>query len=162
MDRWELILGLGLAFVLVFAVIFIVLYVLKSIGIFGMAKKAGIENSWLAWIPVADMYIMGKLVGKIKLFNQEINKLEVVLPVVCAASIVLGGIPFIGFLISIAYVILNFASIYNLYKKYRGDKAVGMLILSIIFIFMCPIYLFTLRNADPIEGFGDNTNTVAM
>ncbi|MBZ4669212.1 MAG: hypothetical protein PWP07_1060 [Epulopiscium sp.] len=71
MDRWELILGLGLAFVLVFAVIFIVLYVLKSIGLFGMAKKAGIENSWLAWIPVADMYIMGKLVGKIKLFIRK-------------------------------------------------------------------------------------------
>ncbi|NLK96759.1 hypothetical protein [Defluviitalea saccharophila] len=155
MGRWELILGAGLFFIFLLFVVLIVLYVLKSIGLYGMAQKAGIENPWLAWVPVADMYIMGKLVGKINLFNQEIDKMEIILPAGSAAVLVLGGIPVIGTLLSLAYAVLTFAAFYYLFKKYRGEKAGGMLILSIIFIFMGPIFLFTLRDADPIEGFNN-------
>jgi hypothetical protein len=57
--------GMGVAFALVglsilfFAVIGLVFYVLKSIGLSTLAANRGIENPWLAWIPVADLYIMG-------------------------------------------------------------------------------------------------------
>lgn len=39
----------------------IAFYVLQSIGFYTMAKRRGIENPWLAWIPVGEAYIMGAL-----------------------------------------------------------------------------------------------------
>ena len=54
----------SIGFMLVFFVIFIAFYVLKSIGLMTLAANKGIENAWLAWIPVADLYIMGSIVGE--------------------------------------------------------------------------------------------------
>ena len=44
-------------------IIFLIFYVLKSIGLMTMAANKGIENAWLAWIPVADLYIAGSISG---------------------------------------------------------------------------------------------------
>jgi len=53
------------AFSLLFFVVGIVFYVLKSIGLSTLAANRGLDNPWLAWIPVADLYIMGMLVEEI-------------------------------------------------------------------------------------------------
>ncbi|WP_341875882.1 hypothetical protein [Defluviitalea saccharophila] len=160
MNELELLLGLGIAAGVIFIllVIGLIFYILKSIGLFGMAKKAGIQNAWLAWIPVGDQYITGKLVGKINLFNNEINNLEIILPIVNIITFALARKSFLGGLITTAFAVLNFVVLYYLYKKYKGDKAVGMLILSIIIPVMAPIFLFTLRNAEPIGGFYYGSN----
>ena len=34
-------------------------YILFSLGLMGLAKRAGVKNAWLAWIPVANVYILG-------------------------------------------------------------------------------------------------------
>lgn len=36
-------------------------YVLTAFGLYDMAKLRGIENPWLAWIPVANIWILGSL-----------------------------------------------------------------------------------------------------
>jgi len=160
MNELELLLGLGIAAGVIFIILVIglIFYILKSIGLFGMAKKVGIQNAWLAWIPVGDQYITGKLVGKINLFNNEINNLEIILPIVNIITFALARKSFLGGLITTAFAVLNFVVLYYLYKKYKGDKAVGMLILSIIIPVMAPIFLFTLRNAEPIGGFYYGSN----
>ena len=62
--------ALGFASVLfgIFAVVYlvalvfgIVLYVLQSIGIYAVAKRRGINNPWLAWIPVGVLWILGSI-----------------------------------------------------------------------------------------------------
>jgi hypothetical protein len=40
----------------------LVCYIFLSIGLMKMAENAGINNAWLAWIPIANYYIMGELV----------------------------------------------------------------------------------------------------
>lgn len=37
----------------------IVAYVLTALGMYSIAKRRGIKNPWLAWIPVADMWVLG-------------------------------------------------------------------------------------------------------
>lgn len=34
-------------------------YVLSSLGIYTIAKRRGIRNPWMAWIPVVDLYLLG-------------------------------------------------------------------------------------------------------
>lgn len=36
-------------------------YVLEGIGLSAMAKRRGIENSWLAWVPFASTWLLGKI-----------------------------------------------------------------------------------------------------
>lgn len=45
---------LGMAFA-------VTMYVLRSLGVYTIAKRRGIRNPWLAWIPVAEMWTWGSL-----------------------------------------------------------------------------------------------------
>jgi len=56
-------------------IIFLVFYVLKSIGLMTMAANKGIENAWLAWIPVADLYIAGSILGEMDVFGNRLDNL---------------------------------------------------------------------------------------
>ena len=50
-----------LIFYLVILVFGIVSYVLSSIGTYTIAKRRGIHHPWLAWIPVANTWILGSI-----------------------------------------------------------------------------------------------------
>ncbi|MBQ6839601.1 MAG: hypothetical protein IJO45_02795 [Oscillospiraceae bacterium] len=39
----------------------IAVYVLQSLGFYTIAKRRGIHNPWLAWIPVGNMWILGSI-----------------------------------------------------------------------------------------------------
>jgi hypothetical protein len=52
------ILAVILIIVLIIAAAF---YVLKSIGLYKMAKKVGYSKAWLAWIPYASTWLMFNL-----------------------------------------------------------------------------------------------------
>ena len=58
---------LGMTLLLQLIAIFIgllvttVVYVLQSVGLYSIAKRRGIHNPWLAWIPVGNMWIVGSI-----------------------------------------------------------------------------------------------------
>lgn len=39
----------------------IVMYILQSLGIYTIAQRRGIKYPWLAWLPVANMWILGSI-----------------------------------------------------------------------------------------------------
>lgn len=39
----------------------ILVYVLQSLGLYTVAKRRGIHNPWLSWIPVGNMWILGSI-----------------------------------------------------------------------------------------------------
>ena len=39
----------------------LVCYVLQSYGLYTIANRRGIRNSWLAWVPVGNMWILGSI-----------------------------------------------------------------------------------------------------
>lgn len=139
------------AFAFIAFILVIVMYVLSSLGLYKLAQNAGIENPWLAWIPVANMYILAKLVKTVKLGSFEVPSLEIVLPVGCIATAVLGNIPVIGWVVSIAYLVLSVLVLYKLFSIYRPQQATLWIILSIIFSFigMPAILIFIMRNDRP-------------
>lgn len=46
---------------LVYAVVTLVGYVFQSIGLYTIAKRRGIANPWLAWLPVGNYWIAGSI-----------------------------------------------------------------------------------------------------
>ena len=39
----------------------VALYVFRSMGVYSIAKRRGLKNSWFAWVPVVNQYLLGSL-----------------------------------------------------------------------------------------------------
>ena len=65
MQAMESIAGALMAFVLFYYVIImavsVAVYVFQSLGMYTIAKRRGIRNPWLSWIPVGNMWILGSI-----------------------------------------------------------------------------------------------------
>lgn len=133
----------------IFLLIAIVFYVLKSLGLSAMAAKRGIENPWLAWIPIADLYIMGLLVGEMDLFGYHLDNLGLWVPCIFVGGMILGMIPVLGILFSLAVLVFSIMFVYKLFQMYAPDQAVLYTILSILLGLFC-IFIFIIRNNEPV------------
>jgi len=70
-------LGVILVFYLLILAFSVTMYVLQSLGYYTIAKRRGIHNPWLAWLPIGNMWILGSIsdqyqyVAKGKLRNRR-------------------------------------------------------------------------------------------
>lgn len=133
--------GLGMIMLVIVAG----LWILKSIGLSQMAKNRGIENEWLAWLPVADLYIMGKIVEEMNVLGIQINNLGLWFPVISLLGGLLSSIPILGIILFIGILIFQIAFIYKLFSLYT-DQATIYTVLCVFFAFLLPIFIFSLRN----------------
>lgn len=136
------------AFAFVFFIIGLIFYIAFAMGLMTLAKRRGIENAFLAFIPVANLYIMGLLIKELKIFSFDVPSPELVLPGASLAAMFLGGIPLIGWLLSLAYLVLIFGAIYTLFNIYVPQSATLYTILS---PFVGPFLVFMIRNNDPVN-----------
>ena len=130
------------AYFVIILVIGIVCYVFNSLSLYQMAKNRGIDSPWLAWIPIAKTYLMGKIINEKVAFPYA----HVFLPLLPFASGLLSMIPFIGWLFPIAYAVYYYGALYRLYRMYKPENAVLFQVLSIIFAITQPFFLFSMRN----------------
>ncbi len=125
-------------------------YVLAALGLYTMAQNRQLENAWVAWIPVAQLYILGKLIRTLNIGGYEIPQIELVLPGVAVAGVVLGAIPLIGTLIAIASAVVSLFALYKLYSMHRPEQATLYMILSVVIPFMGPVFIYMIRNDQPV------------
>ncbi|MCH5304660.1 MAG: hypothetical protein J1E41_07330, partial [Ruminococcus sp.] len=139
---------------IVLSILAIILYIFQSLALYTIAKKRNIENAWLAWIPLASLYIVGKIGDHFLAKKGKNYNLAIVLLIVAAVAFVCNIISSSGFfgaiggLCSIAAVVLQFICIYQFYKGVNSNSAVVMLVFSIIFSVAMPFILFSQRNKD--------------
>lgn len=139
----------------VFAII-VATYVLAAVGIYGMAKKKDIENAWLAWIPIANYYILGKVIGPAKIDKIEINNTEVVLPLAQLAVFGISVMPVIKIIATPLNIIFSACVVYTLYKMYHEEVSIPMIIIWTLFT---PIFLFTLRDKEAIRAANEDVSS---
>lgn len=46
-----------------FLVFFLVIYVVFAVALMTLANKLSIQNSWLAWVPIGNLYLMTQCAG---------------------------------------------------------------------------------------------------
>jgi len=81
------------------SVINIALYVLSALGMYTIARRRGIHNPWLAWIPVANCWITGSISdqyryvvkGQYKSKRKALLAMSIVQAVLVVAAVVLAG-----------------------------------------------------------------------
>lgn len=89
---------------LVMLAVALVMYILQSIAYYTIAKRRGIHNAWLAWIPVGNVWIIGSISdqyqyvkkGKIRNFRKWLIGLDLAV----AAGAFLMYVPYIIMILS--------------------------------------------------------------
>jgi len=145
-----------LAVILIFALIIgIICYVFMAIGLYTMAKNRNLDHPWFAWIPIANSYLMGELINDdVSLSSLHIPYAKIFLPLAPFALAlimgILGFIPELGMvlivLLSLALTFYQCTALFWLFSIYNKEHRVLFLVLSIIFPFMGPIFMFVIRN----------------
>ena len=64
----------------------ITFYVLRSIGIFSLAKRGGVKHAWLAWLPCVWLFVACKLIKETKIFGSTFGKMALIFTIVFALS----------------------------------------------------------------------------
>lgn len=135
-----------LFFSFIMIAVLVALYILGTVGLYRIALKSGVERPWFAFIPILQFYTLGRLIGEIKVGNYIVPELELLLSIGFFARYM----PIFGLIFKIVWVVLLFITVYELYRIYKGDKAMLMLIISVITLGLAvPIFLFVMRNEEP-------------
>lgn len=134
MDFSGALVGLGI-FIFVFALIVlaiaIVVYVLQSIALYKLANKNSISNAWLAWIPIGNMYILGKLGFEVYADEDKKNEIFTWVLLGCsAASFLLDELSGIA---GLGVLVFSVWSYYYIFNKINNKNAVLFTVLSAIF-----------------------------
>lgn len=150
----------------------IAIYVFTALSLYTIARRRGIACPWLAWVPVANLWLMGSLSDQYRYLTQgQIRHKRISLPVWKGTGWVLtGGIvggviaAFAGagvgailtvlclalavVCVAIVYVVLYFMALYDVYASCDPQNAAVYLVLSIFFRFLVPVFLFLSRNLE--------------
>ncbi len=160
-------------------------YILGAIGTSAIARRRGIPNAWLAWLPVGQQWIWGCIADQYQFAakGQQKNRRMVIL-ILSLASVILsvqsfgtvmaglsqivadpealeymteaelvsmfagsaGGL--LGSVLSLVLTVLQYIVLYDLFTSCDPSSSGIMLVLSILFSFLCPIFIFAQRNKD--------------
>ncbi len=131
-----------------FTVIFsVALYVLFSYSLYVIVKKREMPNPWLAWIPIVNMYCIGKITGDIKIFSLSLTNMEIILPLAFTLFIGLKYIPLVGFILSAIGLLVLVMAFHKLYESFDRENSFLLTILTAILpVLAAPVILFIYRN----------------
>ena len=147
--------GLGVFVCFLAVAISLATYILYAIPLYQMASKAELENAWLAWIPVAQVYVLcmlakneADLFGQIK-FSKRENAFWSYLIILIAGS-VLSFIPFVSMLSVIACAILMWKFNYDVINTYaNSSNAMVIAVIGTIIPLVMTIELWMIRKNKP-------------
>ena len=169
-----MIIGIVLIMLLVVLAVSAVFYIFQSLGLYTIAKRRGIENPWLAWIPVANYWILGCISDQYRYVvkGQVKNKRKIMLGLSIATFAVsfvaemIAGIlmmtsdgagaamalnslmSLVSSGVSIASVVFWHMALYDLYTSCCPSNNVVFLVLGIIFSVTQPFFIFFNRKKD--------------
>lgn len=145
------------------------MYYKLSMGLFRLAQSKNISNSWFAFVPILQLYIMGKAAGEVRIASFVIPKLEFVFPIVTLLAYLellekdSLSLPFImlqaqmASMLGVLYmsaiwvgkicfyisIVLTFIVAYKIYKTYRENDTVRIMVISIITLGIAiPFYIY--------------------
>lgn len=104
--------GLGISLAVVLA-----LYALRSVGLFVLAKRQGVKNYGLAFVPFIWIYIACKLVGNARFLNNSFEKLALIFTIIFAISEVL----------TFAYNFIIYFPLFQYLVFHGGEVVIGTL-----------------------------------
>lgn len=107
-----------LVYVLVLTIVGTVQYVLQSVGLYSIAKRRGIHNPWLAWIPVGSSWMIGCISDQYQyVVKGKVRNKRKTLLVLNILSVI----------IAVAFVVCNVVLMGSLFSSMEGPEALDAL-----------------------------------
>lgn len=175
----ELFVGLFILIYVMFILVFAgVPYVLRALGLYQLAKNQQFENPWLAWIPIGDSYILGRLAKNSPYVKRKIPNIHIILPSLLGMYVAIyiafmvyffSNIPMLPYSMSdnlfsyapflIFYILfilfallvsaVYYFTLHHVYKSYDPQNNVLYTVLTIIFR-LSFVFLFVIRNKEMV------------
>lgn len=176
-EAFYIMIGLASAVLLFLASLQLAGYLLKGAALSRMARNAGIPNAALAWVPVANNYLLGVLCDRAVLVQKGRRRgFSVFLPVWdvlglvfgrnplvllnCCSSLDLGGkapykadpMDLMKGLVALGFLLSFTVALWHLYRDYAPERAVLFTALSMIFGSVAQgAVLFAIRGHRPLS-----------
>ncbi len=125
-------------------------YVLGAIGIERLAKNKGLEKTWMAWIPIVDLCLLGKIIERIRIGKWEIVHLEQLLPGVAVVTLAFCWIPVLGTIVGLVMMVIMAFAMYGLFVKYRPEQAILYTIIGLV-LKLSDLFIFIIRNDEEVQ-----------
>lgn len=93
-DEEMLLMIMGIVGIIALAVLVIAVvgYIFQSIGLYTIAKRRGIANPWLAWLPVGNYWIAGSIADQYQyVVNGQVKNRRIILLVLAIVGMVVSG-----------------------------------------------------------------------
>ena len=165
--------------VVLMSLIRLAIYILGSIGMYSMANNTGVNDSWLAWVPVAREYLLGSLADRYSASAHRKSYLRAILPILGSVRlpvwsliwslglliyfatpynplVALGVILLVNSCLEIAHKLFYLVSFYHIMMDYEPSRAVAYTILA--FFGLGELVLFFTRNNVPTGIAGRNSS----
>jgi len=140
---------LPIEFMIFLYIMLLISYVFSGIGLMKITKKLGEKGSWMAWVPIFNFYLIGKLA-----FTKTIGFIIVILTSICLINIITEMSMLseqLNSIVSYALGILLLFSLHKIYSKF-SDKSNMMLGFTVLSGgLLASIFLFAIRNNEVIE-----------
>lgn len=140
-------------------IIILVVYIIAAITLYKIATKFHYSYAWLAWIPIANTYLMFILPlkkFKVLIFNKELERVHAfwIYIGICVGELILGFIPLlniISLLILIAGVILFIYPMYHdLYELFVDEStATTYAVLSLLIPGIAIVFFLIIAGKEP-------------
>jgi hypothetical protein len=141
------------------------LVVFCGLGLNAIANRRGIANSWLAFVPLANNWIVGAIsdqyqyVSKGKVTNRRFILLGVsgalgtvgwlqLLEIAPGSFDSTTALNTLQFLFFVTRFVLNILCMYDVYASCRPDRRVAYTVLGGLFFFLEPFFIFSCRKFD--------------
>lgn len=122
-------------FLLIMLAYSVVAYVLQSLGLHGIAKRRGIHNPWLAWIPIGNIWIIGSISDQYQYLvkGKNRNRRKLLLGLYIALYAVL-----------IVFYVVYFAWMGRMIMGIESDSMDPGMILSVLAILAISLVMFAI------------------
>ncbi|WP_040196314.1 hypothetical protein [Candidatus Soleaferrea massiliensis] len=151
MGSVEMVMTYAIIYASVLAAFLIVLYVFLAIGLFCMAKTEGKRAPFLAWIPIANVFLFGSIADSVIRRRKGrgfcFSILLTLLFVTAAATLYFFG--WWGMIAAGLFLIGAYAALGFIYSDYASDAFPLYMVLSIILVPVMPFVLFLSRRDVP-------------
>lgn len=135
------------AFSIVAAVIGLIFYILTAVGLHKMAKDRGIHFAWLAWIPVFQIFLVGKLDNNKVLGIPGAAWILLLFPIITALSEFFFGLGFVTGLITAFGYVYEIAAYYKLMDIYTNHPIIYT-VTGVICPALMGLWIFLHRNSE--------------
>ncbi len=124
--------GLGVFAIVLQVFFYIGFYVMFCYGLYSIAMRRGEKDAILAWIPLANFYLLGNMIGNFSIVNKEMKNIEILLPIAVLIYYLIGGSIFFGYLIAAVCLLFIVYALYTFYDQVQPERAMFYTIISAI------------------------------